>query len=135
MRLSRYNDFKSAPSGELLQFIKNNAFGENGENLMKFNDIRDLNADGATTKSSGHEVVRFEIEIDASPDANSLEIEKLRRSAFQNGAFRQTWTSKRPLKVDFESVTKLCIFHENFKNLDIFMDLAGYVCVGWVRFL
>ena len=53
-----------------------------------------------TTKLSDSK--RSYLGIDASSSANSFEIEKLRLSAFQNGAFRQIWTSKRPLKVDFE---------------------------------
>ena len=41
--------------------------------------------------------------MDASSGANSFETEKLRLSAFQNGVFQWISTSKRPLKVDFES--------------------------------
>ena len=42
------------------------------------------------------------LEIDASSDANSFEIEKLRLSAFQNGVFCLISASNRHLKVDFE---------------------------------
>ena len=53
------------------------------------------------------------LEIDASSDANSFEIEKLRLSAFQNGAFCRISSSKRPLKDDFESISKFSAFGEN----------------------
>ena len=59
--------------------------------------------DLAESRTRDHEVVprrsreptkwsdskRSYLEIDASSEANSLEIEKLKLSAFQNGAFRQ----------------------------------------------
>ena len=45
--------------------------------------------------------------IDASSAANSFEIEFLRLSAFQNGAFCRISTSRRPLNSDFESTPQI----------------------------
>ena len=71
-----------------------------------------------TTKWSDLKSLYFE--IDASSDANSFEIGKLRLSAFQNDAFCLISTSKRPLKVDFETISWLDHF--------VVGPLRGRVC-------
>ena len=68
------------------------SFGNVYSFFMKFNiftQFSDFDAEGATTKSPDHEVIRFEIDLerDASSGVNSFEIGKLRLSAFQTGAF------------------------------------------------
>ena len=77
------------------------------ENPRKYQKFTESFMDFVFLTPTWSDSKRSYLEIDASSGANSFEIEKLRLSAFQNGAFRQISTSKRPLKVDFETTSWL----------------------------